>query len=159
MANNDITYKGFSGSIETNIEDQCLHGRILFIDDLISYEGETVPNVVQAFQDAVDRYLAYCERTGKPANKPYSGSFNVRVGIDRHRKLAQRARNEDLSINELVCLALDHELHQADVSEKMVVNHHHTHVHEYKFVALVEDQDVEFAGRGQEWQTQTLAQH
>ena len=158
MANNDISYNGFTGSIETSIQDQCLHGRILFIDDLITYEGETVPNVVQAFQDAVNRYLDYCERTGKPTNKPYSGSFNVRIGIDRHREVAQRARNKDISINELVCLALDHELHQTGASEEMAVNHNHTHVHEYKFAAHVEDQEFEFTERGQEWQTQTQPQ-
>ncbi|MFA7240627.1 MAG: type II toxin-antitoxin system HicB family antitoxin [Sulfuricellaceae bacterium] len=116
LVNNDISYKGYSGSIETNIEDQCLHGRILFIDDLITYEGDTVHSVVQAFQDAVDRYLAYCARTGKPANKPHGGTFNVRIGKDRHREAAKCARNKNISINELICLALDHELHHSKVS-------------------------------------------
>lgn len=101
-----LTYKGFNGSMEPSVEDECLHGRILFIDDLIAYEGQTVPEIKEAFESAVDRYLAYCERTGKPACKPYSGSFNVRVGPDLHREAVVAAAKADVTLNELVCQAL-----------------------------------------------------
>ena len=74
----NLTYKGYTGTIEASIEDNCLHGQILLIDDIITYEGTTVENNKAAFEEAVNRYLAYCEKTGKPANKPYSGTFNVR---------------------------------------------------------------------------------
>ncbi|MEI8326181.1 MAG: toxin-antitoxin system HicB family antitoxin, partial [Betaproteobacteria bacterium] len=86
MAIHKLTHKGFTGSCEVSLEDGCLVGRVLFIDDIVTYEGETVPDLKANFEAAVDRYLAYCKRTGKAANKPYSGTFNVRVGADLHRK-------------------------------------------------------------------------
>ena len=107
MASTDLTYKGYTGSIEVSVEDERLHGRVLFINDLITYEGNTVEEVKVAFQDATDRYIAYCEKTGKPANKPYSGTFNVRIGPERHRTLAQLANRKKISINEAICGAID----------------------------------------------------
>ena len=90
-----LAYKGYIGSVDVSLEDDCLHGRVQFIDDIISYEGATPVELKRAFEDAVDRYLAYCEKTGKSANKSFSGSFNVRVGADRHRALAHAAMHRD----------------------------------------------------------------
>lgn len=107
MANNELAYKGYKGSIEVSIEDDCLHGRILFIDDIVTYEAETVKEIAAAFESSVDRYVAYCAEAGKEPNKPYSGTLNVRVGPSRHRAMAQRAYRENVSLNELFCRAAD----------------------------------------------------
>ena len=85
MSANKLIYKGFTGSLDASLEDECLVGKVLFIDDIVTYEGDTVPALKANFQAAVDRYLAFCEKTGKAANKPYSGTFNVRVGSDLRR--------------------------------------------------------------------------
>jgi len=107
MAAPELTYKGYTGSIEVSIEDECLHGRVLFIDDLITYEGNTIKEITAAFENATDGYIAYCTKTGKPANKPYSGTFNVRIGPLRHRVLAELAHRQEMSINEVLCSAID----------------------------------------------------
>ena len=39
---NCFNYKGYQGSIETSIKDRCLFGKILNINDLILYEGQTL---------------------------------------------------------------------------------------------------------------------
>lgn len=122
MAKDTLTYKGFTGSIEASLEDECLNGRILFIDDLITYEGNTIPQIKTAFQEAVNRYLAYCEKTGKPANKPYSGTFNIRVGEELHRSAAMAAGKADVSLNDWICQALNMVL-----SPEKASNHTHTH--------------------------------
>ena len=103
---NKLSRKGYTGSVEVSFEDNCLHGRVLFIDDIITYEGETVEDLATSFKDAVDRYIAYCEETGKPANKPYSGTFNVRVGEELHRKAAQEAYNRNITLNDYVAQAV-----------------------------------------------------
>lgn len=102
MSNQTFSYKGYTGSIEVSVEDGCLHGEILFIDDIITYEGIGVEELRTAFTEAVDRYISYCEETGKPANKPYSGTFNVRIGKELHRKAAQKAYLEGKKLNEFV---------------------------------------------------------
>jgi predicted HicB family RNase H-like nuclease len=55
-----LRYKGFMGSIEISLEDDCLHGKLLLINDLVTYEART-PNQLQAeFESAVEDYLATC---------------------------------------------------------------------------------------------------
>lgn len=122
MALNELTYIGYTGSIEVSVEDDCLHGRILFIDDLVTYEGGSIPEIRAAFQDAVNRYLAHCQRVGKPAGKPYSGTFNVRIGPELHSKAAKVAHLKKIKLNEFVRHAI-----QTAVDMDGVVTHHHQH--------------------------------
>jgi predicted HicB family RNase H-like nuclease len=133
MALPELTYSGYVGSIEVSIEDACLHGRILFIDDLVTYEGENVPEVRAAFQDAVNRYLAHCQRVGKSASKPYSGTFNVRVGSDLHSKAAKVAHLKKIKLNEFVKQAI-----QAAIDMDGVVTHRHQHDVNVNFQGLDE---------------------
>lgn len=122
MGHPKLTHKGYIGSIEVSLEDACLHGRILFIDDLVSYEGESVPAIRIAFQDAVDRYLAHCKRVGKPAQKPYNGTFNVRIGSEMHSRAVKVAYMKKITLNEFVKQAI-----QAAVDMGSVITHHHKH--------------------------------
>lgn len=84
-----------------------MHGRVLHIEDLVTYGGESMPEVRAEFVAAVERYLAHCKAVGKQPDKPYSGSFNVRLGAERHKKLAQEAHDTGHSINEVLCEAVD----------------------------------------------------
>jgi predicted HicB family RNase H-like nuclease len=121
---NKITYKGYTGTIEASIEDGCLHGRLLFINDIITYEGNTVNEIKTSFEEAVDRYLAYCEETGKPANKPYSGTFNVRIGQELHRKAVEVAYHQGITLNDFVAQSI-----KTAIEQNGVVKVEHTHHH------------------------------
>jgi predicted HicB family RNase H-like nuclease len=121
---NKLTYKGYTGTIEASIEDACLHGKILFIYDLITYEGNTVEDIKASFEEAVDHYLAFCAETGKPANKPYSGTFNVRVGQELHRKAVELAYNRGITLNDFVAQSI-----QASIEQNGIVKFEHTHHH------------------------------
>lgn len=125
MATSKLSHKGFTGSFEVSLEDGCLIGRVLFIDDIITYEGETVPELTSNFEAAVDRYLAHCRQTGKAANKPYSGSFNVRVGSELHREAAIAAREESVNLNEFVASAIKTAVIKKSAQQ---VVHSHNHV-------------------------------
>jgi predicted HicB family RNase H-like nuclease len=52
-----FTYKGFSGSVETSIENNVLHGKVLTINDLVTYEAKTLPQLKEEFIAAIDDYL------------------------------------------------------------------------------------------------------
>ena len=54
MADRTLHHKNYQGSIEVSVEDDCLHGRILFIEDLITYEGETVAELKTNFAASVE---------------------------------------------------------------------------------------------------------
>ncbi len=121
---NKLTHKSYTGTIEASIEDSCLHGQILFIDDIITYEGTTVEETKTSFKEAVNRYLAYCKETGKRANKPYSGTFNVRVGQNLHRKSVEIAFHRGINLNDFVTQSIE-----AAIEQNGVVKVEHTHHH------------------------------
>lgn len=52
-----LKYKGYYGSVEYSSEDALLYGKVLGINSLISYEGESVAELQQDFEWAVDDYL------------------------------------------------------------------------------------------------------
>ncbi|EJL6486938.1 type II toxin-antitoxin system HicB family antitoxin, partial [Vibrio cholerae] len=82
-----MKYKGFWGSCEVSFEDGILHGKIECINDLVTYEAATPVELEEAFHDSVDDYLETCEMLGKEPDKTMSGSFNIRVGSELHKKL------------------------------------------------------------------------
>jgi predicted HicB family RNase H-like nuclease len=107
---NYFSYKGYSGSYGASLDDDCMHGRILFIEEPIVYEAPSFSMLEASFRKAVDEYLQNCEKMGKPADKSYSGSFNLVVGMDLHRQAAKLAKLNNLSLNELMKGLLEKEI-------------------------------------------------
>ena len=97
-----FSYKGYFGSGEIDQEDGCLSGKILYVDDLIMYEGQTFLELKAAFQDAVDDYLVTCASLGKEPNKSFSGHFNIRIGADNHLRAWRAATRAGKSLNDWV---------------------------------------------------------
>jgi predicted HicB family RNase H-like nuclease len=56
----DITYNGFTGSVYFSEADLIYYGNIEGITDLITYEGESVLELTDAFHDMVDEHLIDC---------------------------------------------------------------------------------------------------
>ena len=69
-----MKYKGYSAHIEYSEEDKCLVGHIAGITDIVGFHADTVPELQEAFEEAVEDYLETCEKLGKPPQKPYSES-------------------------------------------------------------------------------------
>ena len=60
-----LSFNGYQGTVETSIADGILHGKILFITDLVTFEAETLPQLKLEFEAAVLDYLATCAALGK----------------------------------------------------------------------------------------------
>jgi predicted HicB family RNase H-like nuclease len=118
MNNQLMEYKGFSGTVETSLEDGVLHGSIQFINDKITYEAETVPELKAEFQAAVDDYLETCEELNRKPNKPFSGTFQVRVPPEMHRQLAILSLKKNKSLNQLANMALGRLLNSYDPADE-----------------------------------------
>lgn len=56
-----MIYKGYLGSVAYSEKDQVFFGKIEGINGLVNFEGESVKELTNAFHEAVDDYLAYCE--------------------------------------------------------------------------------------------------
>lgn len=105
---NLMKYKGYTGTVEYSEKDACLFGRLVGIDDIISYEGESVSEIQQAFHEAVDDYLSDCAAAGKQPNKPYSGKFILRLDPELHARLALQAQEAGKSLNQYAVDVLAH---------------------------------------------------
>ncbi len=95
-----LKHKGYHGSIEFSVADDCLHGRLLGISDIITYEGASVKEIKSAFKEAVDDYLAFCKEEGRKPNKPYSGKVMFRIDPQVHAKAALAAELKGKSLNQ-----------------------------------------------------------
>lgn len=107
-------YKGYSGSLEFNDEDMVFHGRVLGIRDIVTFEAESADELVKAFHDSVDDYLAFCKERGAEPQKPYSGKLALRTTPEIHALLSKAAASDGKSINQWVSDTL------AEVARKRV---------------------------------------
>jgi len=99
---NTLNYKGFFGSVEFSDEDNVFYGRIIGINDRITFEGDSVKNLRKDFYASVDEYLNVCMEIGKEPEKTYKGSFNVRIEPVLHRQLAVYSSSHGKSLNTVV---------------------------------------------------------
>lgn len=105
--NDILQYKDYVASIHFSSADEVFYGKILGIDDLISFEGASVKELKKSFQEAVEDYLETCKGLGKEPNKTYKGTFNVRIGTELHRDAAVYAAIQNMSLNDFVKTAID----------------------------------------------------
>jgi predicted HicB family RNase H-like nuclease len=94
-----ISHRGYIAKIKFDEDDQVLHGRILGIRDVVTFEADSVEGAIAAFEESVDEYLAYCEERNKEPEKPFSGKFNLRIDPDLHRCISLLAAANDISMN------------------------------------------------------------
>ena len=99
-------YKGYEGTAEVDLARRVCRGRILFIDDLVTYESRTPDRLQREFEAAVDDYIETCVEVGKEPQRPFKGLFNVRVPPALHRAAVLRATREGVALNEVVVKAL-----------------------------------------------------
>lgn len=128
-------YKNYLGSAEVDAETMVLVGRLMFIRDVITYSATSVKELEEAFREAVDDYLATCAELGDEPEVPCKGTFNVRVGSERHREVALVARARGMGLNDYICAALDAALGQGHVIQ---------HVHRHELLVGTSTQQTEF---------------
>jgi len=94
-----MEYKGYFTKVEFDDEANIFHGEVINLRDVITFQGETVDELRQAFHDSVDDYLEFCAERGEEPEKPYSGKFIVRVEPELHKNIVIEARKNGKSLN------------------------------------------------------------
>ena len=107
---NGLTYKGFTGTVDFSSDDHLFYGKIIGIDDLVTFEGSSVDELESSFQYVVDKHIEDCQAEGKPIEKSYKGIFNIRVGPELHKKAVHIAKMKGITLNQLIKRALKKEL-------------------------------------------------
>src|ERR1700744_2571785 len=118
--NDILEYKGYYASLHFSSEDEVFYGKLLGIDDLVNFEGDSVKELKKTFHEAVNDYLETCKELGKEPNKTYKGSFNVRITTDLHKEAAIFAALHNISLNDFVKTAINYALlHKEDVNKRI----------------------------------------
>lgn len=134
-----LDYKGYQGSVEADLETGTLFGKVLFVNDLVTYEATTLAELRQQFCASVDDYVQTCESLGREPQQPCNGVFNVRVSPSLHRAASVRAHHDGVKLNAVMVSALEQYLSHTSIQ------HTHTHDHSVtiKVISLTEVKRIE----------------
>lgn len=94
-----MSYRGYKGTIEYSLEDNVLYGEVLGIRSLLSYEGNTLQELKDDFEDTIDDYFEYCKNHNMTPEKPYKQNIVINLEPDLQEKLYlySELRDEDIS--------------------------------------------------------------
>ena len=102
-----MEYKGYYGSVHFDQEERILYGKIEFIRDLVNYEAKDAETLVKEFQEAVESYLKLCKKAKKEPDKPFKGTFNVRLNPELHKEAFLYGLRSGKNLNNVVKYALE----------------------------------------------------
>ena len=97
---NAMTYKGYRARIEFDERDMIFIGKVIGIDDSITFHGQTVNELRDSFQAAINHYVADCEATGRSPLKTASGKMMLRISPEVHAGALASAKLSGKSLNQ-----------------------------------------------------------
>ena len=110
---NTLEYNNFIGSVNFSEEDDVFFGKIEGINALVTFEGQTVAELKEAFKEAVSDYIELCNAKGIKAQKTYTGVLNVRLTPEIHRRAVAIATKSGTTLNGFIKKAVEKELKSA----------------------------------------------
>ena len=96
---NNMTHRGYTAHMDFDTEDKIIVGRVVDIDDIITFHGTSVAEFESAFKTAVDGYIHACEQLGQTADKPASGRLMLRVNPAVHAAAVKASARSGQSLN------------------------------------------------------------
>lgn len=108
---NAMSYKGYTASMVFDEEDKVIVGRVLEIDDIISFHGESVSEFEARFHAAIDAYIKACTKLGSKPEKPASGKLMLRIAPEVHAAALKAAARSGVSLNKWAEKTLDAAAH------------------------------------------------
>ena len=103
---NSMGYKGYTASMVFDAEDKIIVGRVLDIDDIISFHGESVAAFEINFHAAIEDYLAASSALGSAPEKAASGKLMLRIAPEIHAAALKAAARSGTSLNKWAEAAL-----------------------------------------------------
>ncbi|NOR51519.1 MAG: hypothetical protein GQ470_02770 [Gammaproteobacteria bacterium] len=64
-----LTYNGYTCEVTLDNKGESIFGRILFIQDIIVFESDTIVGLIKEFKAAIDDYLATCNKSGDKTDR------------------------------------------------------------------------------------------
>lgn len=104
--NDVLQYKDYYATVHFSNEDDVFYGKVIGVNDLITFEGASVKALKDAFKEAINDYVETCKELDKTPDKTYKGNFNVRIPSELHKQAAVFAAIRNMSLNEFVRYAI-----------------------------------------------------
>src|SRR5512140_198952 len=101
-----MEYKGYLAEVEIDLDAKILHGRVINIRDVVTFQASAVEDLRKEFEASVEDYLEFCVERGEAPEKPYSGRIFVRMDPMLHRDITTCALKESLSVNRWIVTRL-----------------------------------------------------
>ncbi len=105
------------GSVHYSQSDEVFFGKIEGIDDLVTFEGQSVAQLKLAFHEAVHDYIEIAKANGRTPEKSYRGSLNIRLKPEVHKKANRLALINGKTLNQFINDAIEHEISDNAVSK------------------------------------------
>jgi predicted HicB family RNase H-like nuclease len=102
-----IEHQGYVARIDVDEENECFHGRVINISDVINFKGKSIVELRREFSKSMEVYFQFCKDKGEEPEAPFSGKFILRISPSLHRAITRAADREGLSINKWAELQLD----------------------------------------------------
>jgi predicted HicB family RNase H-like nuclease len=107
-----LRHEGFIAIVEP--EGDELFGRVINATGPITFYGRDLPQLKRELAASVQAYLDLCREKGIDPQKPYSGTFSLRLDPEAHAQLAHAAASRGKSMNawaaEVLAAAAEREL-------------------------------------------------
>jgi predicted HicB family RNase H-like nuclease len=104
---NTLSYRGYLARVDFDDEDNLLVGKIVGIEDGVTFHSDNVTELEAAFREAVEDYLETCAKVGKTPELSYSGRLTIEVDPDLHRRAAREAEKAGLDLTQWAKAALE----------------------------------------------------
>ncbi len=108
---NVMNYKGYIARIEFDPRDNIFVGKVLGIEDNITFHGTTVKELRADLEAAINHYIVDCKATGHKPFKPASGKLMLRVSPETHAKALTMAKASGKSLNQWAAEVLSKAAH------------------------------------------------
>ncbi|MCB0419629.1 MAG: type II toxin-antitoxin system HicB family antitoxin [Bdellovibrionales bacterium] len=105
-----LKYKNLLGRVTYDDEAKILHGEVIGINDVITFQAKDADTIEAEFKASVDDYLAFCEEEGKEPEKSVSGETRIRMGEERHLLVSKISQAKNVSMNDWLNEAIDEKI-------------------------------------------------
>ncbi len=94
-----IEYKGYTGVFEYDPSIDAFHGRIVGLQDVVTFQGRSLEELRREMAESVEDYLELCAEIGREPQRAFRGEFLVRTTPELHRAAAIQAEAAGMSLN------------------------------------------------------------
>ena len=100
---------------EVDFQSGAIHGEVLLTKDVVTFQADSVKNLIKEFKASVEDYLDFCKKEGVSPNKPLRGEILVRCGEELQAEVIRLIASKKLegikiSQNEWCKKAIEHQL-------------------------------------------------